>query len=207
MAEEPAMERWRRRDGLAHLGLRAGARAGASNAAVTLGHPAAPVLLLLRGRPGDAAFREPVEHALGMALPLLANTSTRAGPWTLLWLGPEEWLLVLPESAAELARSVAAALGEGEAGAVVDLTGGRELLAVGGARAADVLAKGTGIDLHPRAFAQGRCAQTRLAHADVLLHRPDESATFHVLVARSFADYVWRWLEDAALEYGFSTNW
>jgi sarcosine oxidase, subunit gamma len=79
-------------------------------------------------------------------------------------------------------------------------------LRVAGPSARDVLAKGTPLDLHPRAFPPGRCAGTLLAKASVLIHLLDDDAergaSFDVYVARSFAHYVWTWLEDGGREYG-----
>jgi sarcosine oxidase subunit gamma len=69
-----------------------------------------------------------------------------------------------------------------------------------------VLAKGCPLDLHPRAFATGNCAQSLLAKASVLIHLPNDDAqrgpTFDLYVARSFAHYLFAWLEDAGREYG-----
>jgi hypothetical protein len=36
----------------------------------------------------------------------------------------------------------------------------------------------------------------------MLLHQINEIPTYEVFVNRSVSDYAWRWLEDAALEYG-----
>ena len=53
----------------------------------------------------------------------------------------------------------------------------------------------------------GAVAQSLLAKADVILHRIEPlegegGPVFDVYVARSFADYLWGWLEDAVQEYG-----
>ena len=71
-----------------------------------------------------------------------------------------------------------------------------------GAYARDVLAKGCPLDLHPREFKPGDCAQSHYAKASVLLYQADDAPTYHLTVARSFAEYLWLRLEDAGLEYG-----
>ena len=53
----------------------------------------------------------------------------------------------------------------------------------------------------------GREAQSRLAKATVVIHRvADDSAAdgpvFDLYAVRSFAEYVWHWLEDAGREFG-----
>ena len=55
----------------------------------------------------------------------------------------------------------------------------------------DLLSKGCSIDLHPRAWSAGSCAQTTLAKAPVILHKGG-SATW-ILVRTSFADHLVDW--------------
>ena len=102
-----------------------------------------------------------------------------------IWLGPDEWLV----------------LGAHEedypgAAAAVDVSANRVGFALSGPGAADVLAQGCSLDLHASAFPPGRCAQTLVARAQVILLRPD-AETFHLLVRPSFAPYLRAWLEDA----------
>jgi len=54
------------------------------------------------------------------------------------------------------------------------------------------------LDLHPRAFPVGHCAQTHFAHAGALICLWDERPAFELVVRRSFADYLWQWLLTAA---------
>lgn len=145
---------------------------------------------------------EAVGLALGVPLPLEPNTVGRGGELAVLWLGPDEWLVVGPPGGAErLAARLGEALGE-EPGSAVDVSAQRTTLLVAGPRAAELLAHGCALDLHPRSFHAGRCAQTTLARAQVVLvprhrHKPG----FWVLVRSSFAGYLADWLLDAASEY------
>ena len=50
----------------------------------------------------------------------------------------------------------------------------------------------------------GHCAQSHLAKAAITLHQTDDGPAFDLYTRRSFADYLWRWLEDAAREYGLA---
>jgi sarcosine oxidase subunit gamma len=102
-----------------------------------------------------------------------------------LWLGPDEWL-VLGGREQDYADRPAA----------VDVSANRVCLELSGAGAADVLARGCALDLHPSVFPPGRCAQTLVARAQVILYRPAED-TFRLLVRPSFADYLRAWLRDA----------
>jgi sarcosine oxidase subunit gamma len=117
--------------------------------------------------------------------PVEPNTTATVGGRTVLWLGPDEWL-VLGGREADHPRAAAA----------VDVSANRVVLELQGDDAAEVLAQGCSLDLHPSVFAPGSCAQTLLARAQVILVRPAESR-FLVLVRPSFAPYLRAWLEDA----------
>ena len=148
------------------------------------------------------AAADAVGLALGLQLPLEPNTVVRAGELTALWLGPDEWLVVGPPgSQADLAARVREAAGD-EPVSVTDVSAQRTTLLVAGPRARDLLAHGCSLDLHPRAFGAGRCAQTTLGRTQVVLVARDEPrAGFWVLVRSSFAGYLADWLLDAATEY------
>jgi sarcosine oxidase subunit gamma len=85
--------------------------------------------------------------------------------------------------------------------AIVDVSESRTVITLGGPKAGDTLAKGCSLDLHPSVFAAGRCAQTGLARAHVILHKVTDDPLLEIYVHRSFAEYAWLWLEDAAREY------
>lgn len=148
------------------------------------------------------AAADAVGPALGLQLPLEPNTAVRAGELTALWLGPDEWLLVGPPGGErELESRIRTAAGD-EPVSVTDVSAQRTTLLVAGPRARDLLAHGCALDLHPRAFGPGRCAQTTLGRAQVVLVARDEArAGFWVLVRSSFAGYLTDWLLDAATEY------
>lgn len=158
----------------------------------------------LRGDPHNEKFLSAVADALGDHLPLAANTMT-AGDRRIYWLGPDEWLIVtaLQESAG-LLEKLRGAL-SGQHAAVTEVSGGQVVMRLAGAAAREVLAKGCTIDFHPRAFDAGHCAQTGLAKANALIGLIDSSPTFEIIVRRSFADYVGRWLRHAARESATST--
>ncbi len=157
--------------------------------------------LNLRGNPADESFLEAVKKVLGLALPQEPNTVEQGEELTVFWLGPNEWLIVTPPDHQEtLLRSLREALSEIFT-AVTDVSGGQTVITLSGPHARDVLAKGCTLDLHPRVFAPGRCAQTLISKSGALLRQRDD-ASFEIIVRRSFADYLWHWLEDAAGEYG-----
>lgn len=195
-------EPYLRQSALAHRGLQRAAREVPAAAAVTLQERPFRAMITLRGDANDAGFLSAAAAALGVEPPLRPNTTVREGSVTVLWLGPDEWLATAPAGEEHvLVPALRASLGDRHV-AVVNLSESRTVIAVSGPKARDLLAKGCTLDLHSRAFAIGACAQTGLARAGVLLHLVDAAPTFEITLLRSFADYLWAWLADAAREYG-----
>ena len=163
---------------------------------------AVPGQINLRGRPSDTAFLAAAGSVLDCRLPVSPNTVQTAGDLTVLWLGPDEWL-VLTAPGAEAA--IIARLREALAGihaAVTDVSGNLARLRLAGNHARDVLAKGCSLDLHPRRFQPGQCAQTLILRCGIILHQIDDRPSYDLLPRRSFAEYLWMWLCDAMAEYG-----
>jgi sarcosine oxidase subunit gamma len=115
--------------------------------------------------------------------PVEPNTAAVVDGRTVLWLGPDEWL-VLGGTEADFP----------DAAAAVDVSANRVVFELGGDDAADALARGCALDLDR--FEPGRCAQTLLARAQVILHRAD-GGPWRIFVRPSYAPYLRAWLEDA----------
>lgn len=169
--------------------------AAASNEPIALSERPFLTHINLRGDPGDAGFLAAVESVLGAGLPLQANTFCQAGERRLYWLGPDEWLMVAPSADEEaLAGRLRAAL-SGRHFAVTEIGHGQTIVVMDGPGARRVLAQGCPLDLHPRSFGPGRCAQSHLVKAGILIAQVG-AERFELVVRRSFADYLWRWLID-----------
>lgn len=156
----------------------------------------------LRVDPRDHAAVAAVSSVIGTAaLPLAPNTWLAALGLEMLWQAYDEWLLVTPDGTqAALVSTLRNAL-RGSRYAVTDVSDQRAAFELWGPHARDVLQKGCAVDLHPRAFGVGACVQTALARVRVTLRRMNDASTYQVLVERSYAQYLWDWLNDAALEY------
>ena len=173
----------------------------ASNGNVALRPTGFRTLVNLRAGADDRAFASALSDLFGLELPAEANRYIGNGEHTLLWLGPDEWLLLAPDNEAPgIENRLRAALGDDPWLAVVDLSHNYTGLTLSGPSARDVLAKGCPLDLHPRTFREGQCAQTILAGTRVLL-RAMASDTFELWVRNSFARYTVQWLTDAMAEY------
>ena len=159
-------------------------------------------ILVLHGRTGMPRFAQGVARVLGRPPPDAPNTffETRFGAEgvVIAWSGPEEWLVVgQEEGTSGLRVALRQAIPEPE-GAVVDVSSGLTLFSLEGRQARDLVAAGCSIDVHPRAFAPGRCAQTLFAGTGVSLLQRDETPRFEMVVRRSFAPWLWRWMEVSA---------
>ena len=195
-------EQYRRRSALAHLGLEARVSAALGDAGVMLAESPIRGLLVLRGDSAGAEFRSTVSAVLGLDPVVEPLTAARKRDVSMLWLGPHEWLVVTPDRRAErIERTLRDAL-EGQHAALTDVSHARSVLVLSGPDARAVLAKGCPLDFHPRVFGPGRCAQSRLAKCQVLIHQTDAAPAFDIYVQRSFAEYAWTWLEDAGQEFG-----
>lgn len=159
----------------------------------------------LRGDPADRAFATGVSSVLGLEPPPTRNTSRPGAESFILWLGPDQWLIeVAHEAQTGIANTLESALSALHASVAI-VGDGYATLSLAGKRAADVLAKGMTLDLDPDRFLPGCCARSLLAKVPVLLHRPGDDLFYEITVARSYSDYAWRWLDDAALEYRYSS--
>ena len=195
-------EQYRRRSALAHLGLEARASAVAGDAGVTLRESPMRGLLVLRGDATGAEFRGAVAAVLGLEPVVEPLTALRRRDVSMLWLGPDEWLVVTPDRRLQrIERALRDAL-EGQHAALTDVSHSRAVVVLSGPHAREVLAKGCTLDLHPRVFGPGRCAQSRLAKCQALIHHTTDAPEFEIHVQRSFAQYAWTWLEDAGQEFG-----
>jgi len=157
----------------------------------------------LRADPSDTALMARLTEAIGARPPTEPNTAIVSDDGTrhVLWLGPDEWLVLSePDTAPALERTIRGAIGDAH-GAVVDVSANRTTLAVSGPRARELLAFGCSLDLDERRFKPGRCAQTMLARANVIVVPvgPASEPSFRILVRPSFAAYLAAWLMDAAV--------
>ncbi|MCS4503371.1 hypothetical protein NYO91_04670 [Arhodomonas aquaeolei] len=158
--------------------------------------------LNLRGNPRDAAFTEACTRVLGTALPTEPNTVAEGGSLVVAWLGPDEWLVMTePDLQESVTADLREALGQTHS-AVTDVSGGQTVIVLHGDHAADVLAKASPLDVHPRVFGAGQCARTVVAKSAAFIRVLDPGMAFEVVIRRSLADYLWQWFRDAAGEYG-----
>lgn len=166
----------------------------ASGPAVTI-TPAAPATRLSLRCAEDATGS--LSRALGLTLPQLPKTSStsKQGGRVALWLGPDEWLVIDLEGGDLVADA-------GKARALhsaVDISHRNVAIIVEGAGAEACLNAGCPQDLSLAVFPVGACSRTVLGKIEIVLWRTGETA-FRVEVWRSFSDYAFDFLDEAAAD-------
>jgi sarcosine oxidase subunit gamma len=132
----------------------------------------------------------------GRPVPQAINTWSGDDP-VICRIAPDTWLLFSAlHEAPELLDAVRTACGK-KSCAITNLSDAYVTLALDGARAAGVLARGCGIDFALNAFGPNACARTRLAQLPVVV-RHVTAERFECVVDRSAAQYLFDWMQDAA---------
>jgi len=148
---------------------------------------------------GDARALESAAVALDVAPSSAVCRASVRGEHALLWLGPDERLVLAP---AEATLMTGTRLTEALAAlhhSLVDVSHRQVALEISGPLAVDALAAGCPLDLDAGAFPVGMCTRTMLAKAEIVLWRT-ELERFHIEVWRSFAAYVCDFLAEVACE-------
>ena len=167
--------------------------ASASWSGATLSSPGSRAIINIRAR-GEAVAR--VAASLDVPALPAPNRVVATPAGDCFWLGPEEWLWVgSADDRAFMLESLERAVGLDD-GAAVDVSASRVIIELRGPSSRDVLLSSCPLDLHPRAFGPGQCAQSLIAKAPVLLSKADEIPSYRLLLRPSLASYVISWLAD-----------
>ena len=156
-------------------------------------------LLTLRCVPSAEQLSQ-IESLLGAALPMEPLTSVTTDAVSIRWIGPDEWLIIV---AGEQAFDLETRFYENMTGhySLVNVSGGTTIFEVSGSQVVNMLKKSTPVDLHPREFPVGKVVSTVFAKSGVIICRLADDK-YELVVRRSFADYLWLWIQDASREYG-----
>ena len=150
--------------------------------------------IILRGKADDTAFANAIQNTLGMTLPVQPNTAATNNGETLLWLGPEEWLLwTTDDNRQRQLDTLNAALASAHT-AVVDVSDYYTIIRLSGKNADAVLAHGCPLNLDDTFTQNRQCAQSRFRNAAILLVKTDVNNSFDLQVRWSFARYLWDYL-------------
>jgi sarcosine oxidase, subunit gamma len=156
--------------------------------------------LTLRCNSENAEQLAAVERVLGAGLPLKPLSSVENGDYSISWISPDEWLILIPgqETFDMESRFRDEMVGHYS---LVNSSGGSTVLELSGEHVVDLLKKCTPVDLHIKEFPVGKVVSTVFAKSTAVIRRTDEKR-FELVIRRSFADYIWLWIQDASREFG-----
>jgi len=153
-------------------------------------------MITLRGDLADAGFAAALQAATGCAVPDVRG-STSAGDNRALWMSPDEVMVFCDWSwAPGMVDTFMQKAGDAHVLAL-DVSDARAVFRVAGAKAWRVLAKGAPVDLAPGRLSVGDIRRTRIATVAVGIVKTEEDA-FEVFCFRSYAEYLWTWLNTGA---------
>jgi len=152
---------------------------------------------VLRLRQPSSQLLEAVADVMGQPLPQQPNSVAEGNPY-IAWLSPSEWMI---GGEGFDVRALSDAL-NGATAHLADVGAGRVQFHVTGEYARALLAKGTSLDLHPRQFGPGQCAQTLFAQTLAFI-KPSGTPTggFNIVADISYATHLQLWFSDASIEF------
>lgn len=129
-----------------------------------------------------------------------ANQAIQAGNRMVIWLGPDEWLIVAEAGAA---TAIMADLETAKLGhmATTEVSNAYGMITIDGKSSRAMLAKHCAIDLDAGVFTAGSAVQTIMGHAGIILVATGDN-NFNVIGRSSFMPYLVTLLADASIEYG-----
>ncbi len=184
---------------LHHFGLAAKQEAANSTKGVWANEIPLLGYISLRGNAQNSAFTKAAKQTLGTALPTQPCSMVTSSWGSILWLAPDEWLLICERTQRPTLQQSLENKLAGIHSQVVDNSGGFTSVLLQGKNASDVLHHCTVYDLN--ALEAGKVVGSTFGKTSLFLHQHTDG--YKLIFRRSFADYIWRYLERSALPYGF----
>ena len=157
----------------------------------------------LRLDPNDKGCVSSSSKILGTMLPTKANTySTNAINEKIMWLGPDEWLIVNSDDAFLKLQNE---IGDLEV-SVTDVSENRTIIRIRGSKVFVLLSKFLVLNLEKNLPTQSSCAQTLFVKVPILLIRNSSDTQKHeidIFTNRSHANYIYNLLVDGTKNLDF----
>ncbi|MGY6634606.1 MAG: sarcosine oxidase subunit gamma [Alkalilacustris sp.] len=151
-------------------------------------------MIVLRGALDDPAVAAAVTAATGLGMPDRRGIRSE-GVRAVLWMSPDEALLVVPADAVAGAMDAAQAAAEGSFVTLADVSDARVAFRIEGVHADEVVMKLCPVDI--ARLPEGELRRTRAAQIAAALWRSGPSA-ITLMCWRSVADHARQLLENAA---------
>ena len=156
----------------------------------------------LRGKKRE--FITKIGKSLSIIPPTEANTSSGNEILSILWLSPDEWMIVSNETTSketntyELNDILFSNISKTSLGAVTDVTDQFVQLEIKGDKIYELFSSGCPFNFNLFREKKGSTVQTLLNHIDVIIHNKDKDFV-NLFVRRSFTKHLWEWMEDSSL--------
>ncbi len=151
--------------------------------------------LIIRTSNKNKTVAVSVKKLTGLALPTAPLSSVENTSYSIHWVSPDEYLLLVPETTEFDVESKLRKDIKGHY-SIINITGGQTVLELSGERAEIILKKSTSYDIHPNNLPEGKIVTTVFAKSQLLLRRTGHDH-FQLIIRRSFSDYLWQWIVDA----------
>lgn len=132
----------------------------------------------------------------GLTFPLTPNRFSNCGSHTVLWTGPDDWLVIAGDEPTTLLASLEHAFA-GHQAAIVETSGNRVRYSLSGGGAREMMARACSLDLDPGHFEVGDCAGTLVARAQAYIMQRMAAPAYEIVVRRSFSNYLQDWFRAA----------
>lgn len=139
----------------------------------------------------------------GLPLPKPGEAGVHDGG-LICWIAPCEWVLAVPADESSMTAVGLVSKLDTEFAAITPMTDSRVVIQISGFGARRLLAMGSGVDYHVSAFNSGSCVTTKLAGIPAMVLQVEEGEVFLIIIDRSYADYLWSWMQQAATDVGES---
>ena len=158
----------------------------------------------LRLDPNNNVYMSSCGKILGAVLPTKPNTYVQNEKVKIIWLGPDEWL-VISDQENEIFIKLKNELGDLEA-SVTDVSENRTIIRLSGKKIMTLLSKFLVLDLEKNLRNQLSCAQTFFVKVPILLIRNNDNNQIPVIdifTNRSHANYIYNLIIDRTKNLDF----
>ena len=146
---------------------------------------------------GDRIAQDRFSEVLGMDIPRTSNTATVHDTYSVLWLGPAEWLLIVPESDEDRIASELSYDAADDWAVAIIVSDHYSIITIQGSETTEVLAQACGIVIHPQKFSVGQCCRCAFARTTAIVRRLDSQGTYELILESSYVQYAEHWLSRA----------
>ena len=161
----------------------------------------------LRGNPNDKKFLSSTSKVLNTTLPIRTNTYIKINSLKIIWLGPDEWLIIdeKGDDKKDLFSKLENSIGSQDA-SVTDVSENRTVIRIMGTKLFTLLAKFLTLNLDNSLNSSSYVAQTLFIKVPVLLmrlHEHNSEPKIDIFTNRSHTNYVYKILVDGTKNLDF----